>query len=61
MTAIEIKEEYALKMNNAESMMEKNLLNAEMKHKLKLVNAGEETDYTKRASESDFECIGCSA
>jgi len=39
--------------------MEKNLLKAEMNHKLKLVDLNEDTNYQTRASESKFECIGC--
>lgn len=61
MTAEEIKAHYKLEIEKAETAMEKNLLKAEMNHKLKLVDLNEETDYQKRASESKFECIGCSA
>lgn len=59
MTENQIREEYALKMDKAETSMERNLMKAEMNHKLKLINAGEETNYQNRASESKFECVGC--
>ncbi|MDC3220343.1 hypothetical protein OAT71_00875 [Flavobacteriales bacterium] len=59
MTAEEIKAHYKLEIEKAESAMEKNLLKAEMNHKLKLVDLNEDTNYQTRASESKFECIGC--
>lgn len=57
----EIKSHYEKLIEQAETAMEKNLLKAEMNHKLKLLELNQETDYDKMASDSQFECIGCSA
>jgi hypothetical protein len=59
MTVEEIKTHYTGEIENAETAMEKNLLKAEMNHKIKLLDLNAEADYSKLASESKFDCIGC--
>lgn len=61
MTVEEIKSHYSGLIEQADTAMEKNLLKAEMNHKLKLLDLNQETDYQKMSSDSQFECIGCSA
>jgi hypothetical protein len=55
----QIIDHYQKEIDNAETPMEKNLLEAEMEHKIKLLDLGEETNYSKKQSDSDFECIAC--
>jgi hypothetical protein len=59
MSELEIQEHYKQQIEQADSFLEKNLLKAEMNHKLKLASVGESTDYAQASSNSDFECIGC--
>lgn len=59
MTVEEIKAHYMSEIEKAETAMEKNLLKAEMNHKLKLMDLNQDADYSALAAKSKFECIGC--
>jgi len=54
----ELKIKYTNKINQTETELSKNLLKAELKHKLKMIEKGIDTD-KERSKNSDFECIGC--
>lgn len=46
-------------IDSAENAMSKNILKAERDHKIKLTEAGQETDYSIQASKSPYVCEGC--
>lgn len=59
MTVEEIKGHYMSEIEKAETAMEKNLLKAEMNHKVKLMEMNANTNFQQMREESQFECIGC--
>lgn len=59
MSIEDLKEEYRKKKDLAEGVFEKNLLDAELNHKIKLLSVSEEADMAIRRDESEFECFGC--
>ena len=60
MTVEKIKAHYASEIEKADSALEKNLLKAEMEHKLKTLNLGYTDEELKEMRDkSQFECEGC--
>jgi len=60
MTKENITNQYTQKIKDAESVMEKNLLKAEMNHKLKTLDLGLDAERLKELRDSSqFECEGC--
>jgi len=57
MSIKEIKAHYAQEIEKAQSSMDKNLLKAEMNHKIKVLELGIDPKAGRDASQ--FECIGC--
>jgi hypothetical protein len=57
---IKIREDYQAKMDEVDTAFEKNIIKAEMEHKLKMLHEGINEDDNKQArEESQFDCIGC--
>lgn len=60
MTREEIIQKYESEIEKSDSTMEKNLLVAEMNHKLKLLSVDlTDEDIKRMRDESDYECEGC--
>lgn len=57
MSKKEIKEHYAARIEAAETAFEKNMINAELNHKLQMIENGIDAEADRKASQ--FECIGC--
>lgn len=61
MTKIELKAELEASLANANSDFEKNVIQAEYEHKIKLLGLQEEIAQNNlKNNDSDFQCIGCS-
>jgi len=58
MSEIELREFYASKINEAETAFERQMIQAELKHKLKLVENGIDPMEEMRRN-SDYECLNC--
>ena len=57
MTAEEIKTHYDAQIEAAETPFEKQMLEAERNHKLKMAEEGIDAEAARKASQ--FECVGC--
>ena len=61
-TEKEIREFYAKKIEDAETAFEKNVIRAEMEHKVKTAQLGYTDEELKAMRDaSDYECEGCGA
>jgi hypothetical protein len=58
MSKREIKEHYAAKMEAAETAFEKSMINAELNHKLQMIENGIDP-FEQMRRNSEFECINC--
>jgi len=58
MSELNIREEYAAKIEAAGSAFEKTMLKAERDHKLKMIE--KDIDLEKSREDSHFVCVGCS-
>jgi hypothetical protein len=57
MSKLEIQEQYKEKIAQAETSFEKQMIEAEMKHQLKMIENGIDAEADRNASQ--FECVGC--
>lgn len=58
MSKIEIQEQYREKIAQAETAFERQMLEAEMKHQLRMVEEGIDP-FEQMKKNSEFECINC--
>jgi hypothetical protein len=57
MSEIELREFYASKINEAETAFERQMIQAELKHKLKMIEEGVDAEENRRNSQ--ISCVGC--
>jgi len=57
MSKLEIQEQYREKIAQAETPFQKQMIEAEMKHQLKMIEQGIDAEADRKASQ--FECVGC--
>jgi hypothetical protein len=57
MSKLEIQEQYKEKIAQAETAFERQMLEAEMKHQLRMMENGVDAEAQRKASQ--YECIGC--
>lgn len=60
MSKLEIQEQYREKIAQAETAFERQMLEAEMKHQLRMMENGVDAEENRRKGvESAYNCVGC--
>jgi hypothetical protein len=57
MSKLQIQEQYKEKIASADTIFEKQMIEAEMKHKIRMIEEG--IDAKAQRDASQYECIGC--